>query len=121
MIEELILTGTSDATGDVTLTASQSVVGMLYAVEWVDGDLADGVDAVLSVTNTASGVDQTVLTLTDANSDAWYYPRELADDNAGAALAATYTYPVINGTLKLVIASGGNAKTGGAYVYVLTD
>ena len=123
MIEEIILTGTSDATGDVTLTASQGVIGMLYAVEWVDGDLADNNTAVLSVTETPSGVDQVLLTLGagEGDADIWYYPRTLADDLGAAALAATYTYPLINGTLELVIASGGNAKTGGAYVYVLID
>ena len=121
MLEEIIMTGTSDATGDLTLTASQGVIGMLYAVEWVDGDLDDNNTAVLSVTETPSGVDQVLLTLGagEGDDDIWYYPRTLADDLGAAALAATYTYPLVNGVLELVIASGGNAKTGGAYVYIL--
>ncbi|HNT78806.1 MAG TPA: hypothetical protein PKH77_27695 [Anaerolineae bacterium] len=91
---------------------------LLYAVEWIDGDFADGVDAVLSAETTPSGVARTLLTLTDANSDAWYFPRELEHGNNGAVLS-THTLPVVHGDLKLTITSGGNAKTGGCIVYLL--
>lgn len=91
---------------------------LLYAVEWVDGTLADGVDAVLSITDTLSGVDKTLLTLTDANNDAWYYPRVLESDNAGVA-TTFYSMQVVEGTLKLVVSSGGNVATGACIVYLL--
>ena len=119
-MNELRLTGTTSGGGAATITATRPVLGLLFGVEWIDGDLADGVDAVLSVVQTGSAVDQVLLTLTDANSDAWYYPRELEDDNAGAALS-TYTYPVVNGVMQLVIASGGDTKTGGCIVYYIED
>ena len=119
---------TTDGSGDYTssiTTAPQSDVmkdGMgpklLYAVEWVDGTLADGNDAVLSQTDTMSGVDKTLLTLTNANDDAWYYPRVLEDDNAGADVT-TYAMQVITGTLKLVVSSGGATATGACWVYLL--
>jgi hypothetical protein len=117
------LQGTTDALGDVILSSSGSVFGKLYAVEWIDGDLADGIDAVLSVQKTSSGVAQTLLTLTNANIDKWYYPRVSAQDEAGAdaEVAATFDWRVqqiVNGTLRLVISDGGNAKTGGCIVYV---
>ena len=114
-IHEMKLTGTTDASGDLTVTG-QAAFGWLYAVEWIDGDLADGVDAVLSCTLTSSTVNNTLLTLTNANDDAWYYPRETVDDNAGAEGSGVCN-PVLNGVLQLVISSGGNAKTGGAVVY----
>ena len=91
---------------------------LLYGVEWVDGTLADGVDAVLSVTNTPSGVDKTLLTLTNANDDAWYHPRGVEHDAAGAALT-TRTLSVVYGTLKLVVTSGGNVTSGACWVYLL--
>jgi hypothetical protein len=119
MIDSIDLRGTTDASGDVTVTASRPVYGLLYAVDWEDGDLADGVDGTITVTNTDTGVDVTVLTLTDANDDARHYVRTLEADNTAAALT-TYTYPLINGDLKLVIASGGNAKTGGAIVHIIS-
>ena len=91
---------------------------LLYAVEWVDGTLDDGVDAVLSVTATPSGVDKTLLTLTNANDDAWYHPRGVEHDAAGAALT-TRALSVVYGTLKLVVSAGGNVKTGACWVYLL--
>lgn len=119
---------TTNATGDYTsslTTAPQSDVSrhgcgpmLLYAVEWVDGSLEDGVDAVLSMTDTLSGVDKTLLTLTAANNDAWYYPQALVDDNTGGN-TAYYAPQVVEGTLKLVVANGGNAKTGKCIVYLL--
>jgi len=90
----------------------------LYAVEWIDGDFADGVDAVLSVTNTLSGVDTTLLTLTNADNDKWYFPRVLVQGVTGTDLTAIYDMLVVDGTLKLTITNGGNGKTGGCVVYL---
>lgn len=115
-LKSLRLTGTTDTSGDLTLTAESPLLGWLVGVEWKDGDLADGVDAVLSVANRPSEVDQTLLTLSNANDDAMYYPRTAEHDETGAA-RGTYTLMIIEGTLKLVIAAGGNAKTGGCIVY----
>lgn len=119
------LTGTTDTSGDATITSSNSYVGFLYAVQWIDGTLADGVDAVLSVTTAADGgVAQTLLTLTDANNDAWYYPRVQVHDNTGTGVTYNGTDEIyaaqalINGPLSLVISSGGNAATGGCIVYL---
>lgn len=117
-LREINLTGTVPAgETSVTLTSDSGVLGRLYAVEWVDGTLADGVDAVLSVTNTPSGVNKTLLTLTDANDDAWYQPREDRHSNAGAAASANDQFMVIAGTLSLTISSAVAAQVGGAVVY----
>jgi hypothetical protein len=97
---------------------------LLYAVEWVDTDFDAGVDATLTVTSTPSGIDRTLLTLTDADAEATYYVRENAHGNTGTAWAegadktATRVQPIVDGTLKLVIAQGGNAKTGKCLVYL---
>lgn len=120
-VRKLIGTTTSGNGGAVTVTDTLSFNAMLYAVEWVDGDLADSNTAVLSATGTESGVDYTLLTLGagEGDEDVIYYPRVLAQDLAADDLASTYAYPVVNGTLKLVIASGGDGKTGGCHVYLL--
>jgi hypothetical protein len=111
----LIVTTGTDGAG--TVYGEKTLLGWLVAVQWIDGDLADGVDAVLSVDRAPSPApDRTLLTLTDANADAWYYPRALEHDVAGAALT-TYTLLIIEGRLKLVIADGGDTKTGGCIVY----
>lgn len=123
MIRQVKLYGTTDSSGDLTVTSEMPIHGKLYAVEWIDGALVDGVDAVISVTNTDSGVDQTLLTLTNANNDAWYYPRYQVHDNAGAGVTYDGTNEIYNaqavlhGYLKLVVSSGGDTKAGGCVVY----
>lgn len=117
---------TTDANGDYDSSTDGGVVGqvraglpfLLEAVEWVDGDLADGVDAVLSTIDTPSGVDQTLLTLTDANDDAWYRPRTTTQDGTSGGLDGWYAYPIVNGALKLVVSDGGNTKSGKCLVYL---
>lgn len=112
---------TTNASGAGTVTAARGVdvdtAKVLTAVEWVDGTFADGVDAVLSVTNTLSGVDKTLLTLTNANTDAWYYPVSAVHNESGSALAS-YVRQIVNGDLRLVVSSGGSATAGGAYLYL---
>jgi hypothetical protein len=121
MLKWVKLYGTTAAGGAVTVTAGSSVRCLLHAVEWIDGDLADGVDAVLSVDRDDDAPDYTLLTLTNADNDAVYYPRVIIHSETGAALTGTSggdrAKPVINGTLKLAITSGGDVKTGGAIVY----
>ncbi len=122
-IIDIILTGTTNS-GGVTITSTETVKGFLYKVKWVDGDLADAVTAVLSVVETPEGVDETLLTLSnpDANADKNYYPRDLVHDATGTALTGTAggdrIKPLVVGKLKLVIAAGGDTKTGGCHVYI---
>ncbi len=117
-ITSIDLRGTTSS-GTATINATRPVYGLLYAVDWEDGDLADGVDAVLSVTDTDTGVDVTLLTLTNADDDARHYPRVLEADNTGSALT-TYTYQVVNGNLSLAISSASGAQTGGMVVHIIT-
>ena len=118
MIRDIRLNVTTAADGSGTATAASPVTGYLKMVDWIDGDFDNGVDAVLSVTGTASGTDHTLLTLTNADNDAVYYPRRVVDTTAGAAATGVYDFFLVAGSLKLTIASGGNAKTGGLVAYV---
>jgi len=113
-----ILRGTTNGSGAATIT-SETVSGWIYAVEWIDGTLADNNTAVLSMTQTQSGIDQTILTVGagEGDSDTWYYPRVLECDN-GCTSIGTYTMFCGSGKLKLVIASGGAAAEGGCIVYM---
>jgi hypothetical protein len=114
----------SSTDGGVTGQLREQQPCLLYGVKWVDGDLEDGVDAVLSAVNTPSGVDTTLLTLTNADNDLWYYPRHNAHTNAGAAivdgtdLTGERVMPIVDGQLKLAVSNGGNAKTGKCIVYL---
>lgn len=113
---ELNVTTAANGSGNVTVALER--VGLLYAVEWIDGDFANGVDAVLSAVSTPSGVDKTLLTLTNADNDAIYYPRALEHGNTGTELATT-TKVLVDGSLKLAVTNGGDTKTGGCNVYLL--
>lgn len=122
--EPVRLITTTDGSGDATIESVNTYNGELAMVQWIDGDLVDGVDAVLSVTDTDSGVDYTLLTLTNANDDAFYLTRKGVTDETGAAMlyaaggtAVPGKLPVV-GRLKLVISSGGASKTGGAIVFI---
>ena len=123
-LKELRIGGTTDASGDLALSASRPVMGRLYAIVWEVGTFAAGGDAVFSTTLHDSA-DANLLTLTDANSDATYYPRALVHNNAGTALTGTAggdrDLPLLVGVPKMVVSSGGNAKTGAAYLYYFED
>ena len=120
-IQSVSLQGTTDASGDLTVNAAARISGFLERVDWIDGDLADGNDAVISVQGTPNGVAQTLMTLTNANADAVYYPRTLMQGDTGADLTGSAggdrTRYLVIGVPRLVVAAGGNAKSGGCILY----
>jgi hypothetical protein len=120
MIKIIELLGTT-ATGGAVTIKSGATLSKLLKVQWVDGDLSDGVDAVLSVVN--SDHTETILTLTDANADAMYSPRTPIHTPTGAAITydgtrVAYDKFILAGQLQLAITAGGDAHTGGMYVFV---
>jgi len=110
--ERLIVTTIADGSGSVD---GPTIMGWLYAIQWIDGDLVDGIDAVLSCVHL--DLTRALLTLSNANVDAVYYPREDSHTNLGGSLADASQCALINGVLRLAITSGGAVKTGGCIVY----
>lgn len=108
---------TTDASGDYASTDGTHVMGRVVAVEADISGFDATADTTISVTNTTSGVDKTLLTLTNANTDANYELRALGSTNAGAS-TSEYVHPFVAGNLKVVVAQGGNAKTGTIVVWV---
>jgi hypothetical protein len=121
-LRNVVLTGTTDGSGDLVATnTSVPVFGFLHSVDWIDGDFADNVTAVLTVNGAAyhnGGAAKTLLTLAagEADDDATFYPRDTEHD-AGATALTTTTYKVIDGYLVLTVAAGGATKTGGCVVH----
>ena len=111
---KLEVTTNSGGIGSVSVPVPMRII---YQVEWDIGTFAAGVDATLSVTG-RNGTSVTLLTLTDANADAVYYPRLVEHDNAAVALT-TRTLPLIIGVVTLSIAQGGDGKTGALYLHCL--
>ena len=122
MLRSVKLYGTTDGSGDFTTTEATISTGLIHSVEWIDGDLIDGVDAVISQVRDNDAADVTILTLTNANIDKVYYPRTPAMDAAGVDVTydgtnEIYVRQFLNGKLKIVISAGGDTKTGGCIVY----
>jgi len=119
------LYGAVSTGGAGTFTSETSVFGLLYAVQWIDGTLADNNTAVLSSINSEGA--ETLLTLGagEGDADVKYYPRALTCDNAATALTGTAggdrVCPLVWGQLQLVIASGGTSTLGGCICYVVED
>jgi hypothetical protein len=110
---------TTSAGGAATVLGS-SVLGECCGVLYKPGTTDTGA----TVTVTAEGeVSHTLLAKANAGtSNLWFYPRELvhkAED--GAALTGTAggdrTEPIIDGAIKVTIASGGSTASGAVIVY----
>ena len=123
MINKIRLYGIASALGALTVNGERSISGRIYKVVWLDGTFDDGVGAVISVVN--DDLDETILTLTAANSDANYYPRVLVHDATGTALTGTSggdrEMPFVVGRPRLVVSDGGNAGVGGCIIYYFED
>lgn len=106
---------TTDTAGACT-AYGDSVVGAVYAVQLVDGDLADGVDITLTAEN--ENLSMPILVKADFNADQMVYPRVLQALNTDGTALSTHCEPLVYGRLKVVIAQGGSVKSGSVIVFV---
>lgn len=97
----------------------QACAGFLYAVQLVDGDLADGVD--LTLTCETDNLSIPLLTIADFNSDQILYPRVAEAKVTDGSALTFYTMPLAFGRPKAVLASGGSAKSGSVILYIVED
>src|SRR3990167_4926581 len=87
---------TTDAVSEAgDVTTPDPLKGLLYEVKWIDGTFDDSVDAVLSVVAHGNAPKRALLTLTAANDDAVYQPRQQGVGPTGAVIAGVYDYPVV--------------------------
>ena len=94
-----------------------SALGILYAVQLVDGDFADGVD--VTITSEQGDLSFPLLTQANFNTDQIVYPRVLQALNTDGTALATHTLPLVVGRPKVVVAQGGNTKSGSFIFYIL--
>jgi hypothetical protein len=114
------LSFTTDTGGAATtLFEDNDIFGLLYAVQLIDGDLADGVD----VTLTAEQGDLSIplLAKVDFNTDQMVYPRVLEALNTDGTALTTHCMPIVIGQPKVVIAQGGESKSGAVVLYLLNQ
>ena len=119
------ITGTTvEATGAFTSNGKRNILGKLYAILYKPGTL----DAGATITVTSEGIFSKPL-LTKANAgtaDALFYPRDILHKvEDGAVLTATAggdrVQPLINGTIRFVVASGGGTPLTGSIVVYYED
>lgn len=107
---------TTDAAGNATATKTLPYPARLVRVRWEKGGLATGVDFTLKANGSAglatalgvtqASLDRTLMTISNADVSAWYTP------NADS---------VIDLTVTLTVASGGNTVKGAAILYLDQD
>jgi hypothetical protein len=112
----LQLSATTTTGGGATTVADHAMAGVLYAVQLIDGDFADGVD--ITLTCEQENLSIPLLVKADFNSDQMVYPRVAEALNTNGSALTTYAMPVINGKPQMVIAAGGATKTGGCILYI---
>lgn len=115
-----LATGADD--GAATTNAPSPVLGKLYAIEYQPGDIATG--ATLTVTCIGPNASaKPLLTLANAGtSNIWLYPRDIVHGvSDGGVLVGTSggdrACPILQGTPRAVIATGGNSKNGYIILY----
>jgi hypothetical protein len=105
---------TTAADGSAT-AYSPVVTGKVSQIRYVKTDFAAGVD--FTITSEATG--ETIWTQLDVNASATVAPRQSTHDTAGVASLYAAAGAAVNDhiclahdRIKIVIAAGGNAKTG---------
>jgi hypothetical protein len=108
---------TTDAAGAGRGQANQRTKGVLYALQLVDGGFCGCVDVV--VTFEQDSVSIPVLTKADFNTDQIVYPRDYAAKVADGISLIDVVLPISVGYPKVVVAAGGNVKSGSFIFYII--
>jgi hypothetical protein len=119
MLIDVTATITTDASGDATVYLGTRLRGRVHALKYAPGTIDTGGD--LTITGETTGVP--ILVKANAGTaTVWFYPRELVSlhtDGSDASDAFTDIH-VLNERIKVVVAQGGNAKTGAITAYIDT-
>lgn len=112
------VTLTTDATGAAT-GYTPVVSGLLSQIRYVKNDFADGVD--FTITSEVTG--ETLWSQNDVNASATVAPRQPTHSTAGVAslyaaggTAVNDKIAICNDRIKIVIAAGGDTKSGTFYI-----
>lgn len=117
---EVTVTTASDGTATAY---SPYLSGFIHAINYVKTDYADGVDFTI----TAEATGETIWTQSDVNAAAVKAPRQATHSNVGVAALYASGGTAVNDRIalgrdrvKIVLAQGGNAKTG-KFIIIVED
>lgn len=105
---------TTDASGDVTGYASLPGGCFIEKIHIDLGTLASGA-ADVTITDNLTG--ESLLALTNISADSIDYVRRNVQGNDGADISNEYDKFYVSGAVKIVVAQGGDTKTGTVNVY----
>lgn len=107
---------TTAADGSATAYSPPGLMGRIHAIVYSKIDFADGVD--FTITLEATG--ESLWTDTNINASETVYPVQKANLGGTGAASTILEVPVVaaNDRVKIVVAQGGNVKTGTFYVVV---
>lgn len=119
-VDRHVVTVTTNSSGDGT-NYTPHIRGRVLQIIYAKTDFADGVD--FTITNDATG--EGIWTQSDINASTVRAPRIATHSNAGAAAlyagggSAVLDYFAVGGDrIKIVVAQGGDTKTGTFHVIV---
>lgn len=120
MVRRFIVSATTASDGTVT-AYSPFLSGYIHEIHYIKTDYADGVDFTI----TAEATGETIWTQSDVNAAVVKAPRQAAHSTVGVAATLDGTRPLLDrialgrDRVKIVLAQGGNAKTGAFHIVVI--
>jgi hypothetical protein len=113
-IRRFTVNAVTDGSGNATVY-SPYLSGYIHEIHYIKTDFADGVDFTI----TAEATGETIWTQSDVNAAAVKAPRQATHSNVGVAALYASAGTAVNDRIalgrdrvKIVIGSGGNAKSG---------
>lgn len=120
MLRRFVVSVTTASDGTAT-AYSPYLSGYIHEIHYLKTDFADGVDFTI----TAEATGETIWTQSDVNAAAVKAPRQATHSNVGVAALFASGGTAVNDRIalgrdrvKIVIAQGGNAKTGAFHILV---
>lgn len=113
----------SNGSATANNTTSVPVSGLIYGVyvKYNDSPPAGTTDVTIATLGTSpSPPALTILTLTNAATDGWFYPRHVNHSNAGVAAATTEAVPVFD-FIKVTIAQANAPDSVDVWLLVSDD
>jgi hypothetical protein len=118
--ERHVVSATTDGSGDAT-AYSPNITGRILGIRYVKTDFDNGVDFTI----TAEATGETIWAEENVNASATRAPRQPTHSTAGVAAVyaaageAVNDYIVLaNDRVKIVVAQGGDTKTGAFHILV---
>lgn len=113
MLRKITKAITTDASGNATVTIGDKIRGYVHALYYRPGTIVTGADLTITATTTGAPI-LTKVNLGTGNS--WLYPRakpSIANDaTGGLGTVPSERIPLLDESVTLVVAQGGNTLTG---------